>query len=762
MTKLIGFLACVIGSITFSALAQAESAQETRPKVALVLAGGGAKGAAHIGVLKALEELRVPVDIITGTSMGSYVGGLYATGMSADEIESFIHTVDWNSGYRDRVDRSQRKVQDKEYEDRYQLTTDLGLRWGEVRGKRGIVQGQGMLKLLRETAGNLPPFESFDELAIPYRSVATDIIDLESVVIDHGYLVDAMMASMSVPGALPPYNLDGRLLVDGGVTNNMPVDIARDLGADVVIAVDISTEYKDEEDFTTLFTVADQLSNYLVRNTTNQQAELLTERDLYLRPEVGEMETTEFSKMPDAYEKGYQVTMESKELLKKLSLSSTQYQHYVDHKEDVRRNLRYGDEITVQNVVINNKTHYADELLEQRLSLEPGNTYALSEVEQSVQDLYALDRFELIKYRYDVVDGQDTLIVDVNEKSWGPNYVNFRFFLEDDFTTDSQYSIGLSSNFTNLNDFGAELRTNFEIGTDKLFQAQLYTPFFSSQKAFTTFGVTYSSEKRNLPDSGFEDTTLSATKNYFPLTYSEWIAEWALGYQDTLWRRFKVGARYVDGDGELSTLPSYLDLDYKRLGVFANYRIDTLDNYSLPRRGLYLDLDYLISHDESVGGTLFTEAMVEEDTAYEFGAKVIAAQTFARHTLVANLDVGFVNNKNSSVPIDPKEIGGFLNLSGIPRNSLIGQNKAFGSLVYRYRWFDNDFGLFTSPFYVGGSIEYGGVWSDPALSIDDAPLYAAGSVFAGVDSPIGPIMFGYGRTEQNFDSFYLIIGTTFK
>ncbi|MEZ8099738.1 patatin-like phospholipase family protein [Vibrio bivalvicida] len=762
MTKLIGFLACVIGSITFSVLAQAESAQETRPKVALVLAGGGAKGAAHIGVLKALEELRVPVDIITGTSMGSYVGGLYATGMSADEIESFIHTVDWNSGYRDRVDRSQRKVQDKEYEDRYQLTTDLGLRWGEVRGKRGIVQGQGMLKLLRETAGNLPPFESFDELAIPYRSVATDIIDLEPVVIDRGYLVDAMMASMSVPGALPPYNLDGRLLVDGGVTNNMPVDVARDLGADVVIAVDISTEYKNEEDFTTLFTVADQLSNYLVRNTTNQQAELLTEKDLYLRPEVGDMETTEFAKMPDAFEKGYQVTMENKELFKKLSLSSGQYQKYVDHKEDVRRELRYGDEITVQNVVINNKTHYADELLEQRLSLEPGNEYSLAEVEQSVQDLYALDRFELIKYRYDVVDGQDSLIVDVNEKSWGPNYVNFRFFLEDDFTTDSQYSIGISSNFTNLNDFGAELRTNFEIGTDKLFQAQLYSPFFSSQKAFTTFGVTYSSEKRNLPDSGFEDTTLSATKNYFPLTYSEWTAEWALGYQDTLWRRFKVGARYVDGDGELSTLPSYLDLDYKRLGVFANYRIDTLDNYSLPRTGLYLDLDYLISHDESVGGTLFREAMVEEDTAYEFGAKMIAAQTFARHTLVANIDVGFVNNKNSSIPIDPKEIGGFLNLSGIPRNSLIGQNKVFGSLVYRYRWFDNDFGLFTSPFYIGGSIEYGGVWNDPDLDIDDAPLYAAGSVFAGVDSPVGPIMFGYGRTEQNFDSFYLIIGTTFK
>ncbi len=188
-----------------------------RPKVAVVLAGGGAKGAAHIGVLKALEEMKIPVDIITGTSMGAYVGGLYAIGMSAGEIESFIYSVDWNNGYRDRVDRSQRRVRDKEYEDRYQINTDLGLRFGEIRAPTGVVQGQNMLRILRETTGNLGRFDSFDQLAIPYRSVATDILELEEVVIDNGYLVDAMMASMSVPGALPPYELNGHLLVDGGV-----------------------------------------------------------------------------------------------------------------------------------------------------------------------------------------------------------------------------------------------------------------------------------------------------------------------------------------------------------------------------------------------------------------------------------------------------------------------------------------------------------------------------------------------------------------
>ncbi|WP_133150092.1 patatin-like phospholipase family protein, partial [Vibrio splendidus] len=382
-----------------------------RPTVAVVLAGGGAKGAAHIGVLKALEEMQIPVDYITGTSMGSYVGGLYATGMSADEIESFIYTVDWNRGYRDRVNRSDRRVRDKEYEDRYQLNTDLGLGWGEIKARKGVVQGQNMLRILRETTGNLSPFDSFDHLAIPYRSVATDIIKLEEVVIDHGHLVDAMMASMSVPGALPPYEVDGRMLVDGGVTNNMPVDVARAMGADIVIAVDISSNYKDKEDFTTFLSAADQLSNYLVRRSTQEQAETLTDDDVFLRPDVGQMDTTEFDKMPGAYQAGYDAAREYSSELSKLSLSNADYQKYIEHKQQARKQLKHGDQTVVDKVVINNNSHYSDKLIENRLRLDSGKILKTSEIESQVKDLYALDRFELITYEFENVDGEDQLQV---------------------------------------------------------------------------------------------------------------------------------------------------------------------------------------------------------------------------------------------------------------------------------------------------------------------------------------------------------------
>ncbi len=732
-----------------------------RPKVALVLAGGGAKGAAHIGVLKVLEEMRIPVDYITGTSMGSYVGGLYATGMSADEIESLIYSVDWNSGYRDRVSRSQRRVRDKEYEDRYQLSTDLGISFGEIKAPKGVVQGQNMLRILRVTSGNLAPLNTFNDLAIPYRAVATDIVELEPVVIGRGHLVDAMMASMSVPGALPPYEVDGRMLVDGGVTNNMPVDVARAMGADVVIAVDISTDYKKKEDFTNFLAMADQLSNYLVRRSTQEQAENLAANDILLRPQVGQMETTDFKHMPEAYEEGYNIAMANEEALSKLSVSSAEYQKYIDNKQARRRQLEYGDKTVVDKIVIKNSSHYKEDSLKKRLDLDEGRTLATEEIEESVKNLYAYDRFELISYQYENNNDENQLVVDVREKSWGPNYVNFRFFFEDDFVTDSQYSIGMSTNFTDLNSYGAGFMLNVDGGTDKLVEGTFYSPMMAIPKSFVTLMGRYKNDKRNIPLGGFDDTSLEVTRNYLPFSYKELLSEFALGYQEALWREARIGYRFTSGETQVSSLPMFGDSNFFRHGVFFNYRIDTLDDYYLPRKGLYLDFEYLISHDEvkEEDDGFYEDS---KDTVYELSAKAILAHTIKRHTLVANAEYAVVNSKNSVTPIDPKTIGGFLNLSGIPRNSLLGQNKAYSSLIYRYRWFDNDFGLFTSPVYLGASLEYGGVWTDSDIRLHSAPLYRAGSVFAGVDSPIGPIMFGYGRTEDHFDSFYLILGTTFK
>ncbi|WP_415239670.1 patatin-like phospholipase family protein [Vibrio tapetis] len=739
------------------------SASQDRPTIALVLAGGGAKGAAHIGVLKALEELHIPIDIVTGTSMGAFVGGLYATGMSADEIESLIDTVDWNSGYRDRVARSDKSIRDKDMNDHYQINTDLGIRGFEFTAPKGVVQGQNMLGLLRESAGNLPPMSSFDDLAVRYRAVATDIVKLEPVVLEKGYLIDAMMASMSVPGALPPYKVGDRLLVDGGVTNNMPVELAREMGADLIIAVDISTDYKKEDELKSFLTVGDQLSNYMVRRSTEKQSDLLTDDDVLLTPLVGDMETTEFDRMIEAYEVGYVSAMQSKKQLEDFVVTSAQFQRYIDHKQQARVKLEYGDELVVDTIQINNGSRYRDSLIKSYLALETGERLSMEEIERRIDALYALDRFETISYRYEKDQDQTTLVIDVNEKEWGPNFIDFRFFLEDDFQTRSQYGFGVSTNFTALNSRGGEFLLNLEMGSDKLIEGEFFTPLIIDRDIFSSTIASYSNTVRNFPWSSANDGnglagSIDDSQNYIPMTYRQYKIESSLGANFSAMQELRAGVRYVNGNLQVTSLPYAGSGDFTRLGAFARYRYDSLDDLNFPTRGSYINLEYFNSQDTVNEGEVIDSS---KDTVHEVVSKFVSANSYKRHSLVGQLEYEVVHSQSSSLPIEPRNLGGFLNLSGIPRNSLIGQNKLFSSMVYRYRWFDNDFGLFKSPLYLGASVEYGGVWSGEDVQLEDAPIYLAGSLFAGVASPVGPIVLAWGHAEHGYNSIYLIVGSSF-
>ena len=718
--------------------------------------GGGAKGAAHIGVLKALEEMHIPIDYITGTSMGAYVGGLYASGMSADEIAVFIDTVDWNSGFVDKVERSEREIRDKEYEDRYQIGTDIGFSFTELKAPKGFVQGQNMAKILRTTSGNVSYLQSFDDLPIPFRAVATDIEKLEPVILDKGNLAEAMMASMSVPGALPPVEYEGRLLVDGGSVNNMPVDVAREMGADIIIAVDIGSDYLEAEDISSYLSVMGQLTNYIVKNSTKQQEALLNNNDIFLAPNVGKMATAEFDKMPFAYGKGYDIAYEQHLKLNKLVLSASEYQVYLNDKERKTSKLKRGNNLKIDHVTLNNNSSYSERMLLEYLQIDEGTTYSSDQLEAKVRALYTIDRFERIDYFYQTTsDGATELVVDVNEKSWGPNYLDFRFALEDDFYNQSTYSLGFSINFTDINIIGlsensSELRTNFELGTDKLIEAELYTPFLSNQLLFSSLKGIYS-----VTQSQFRDTpTLDNIDDYLPTEYNEFEFEASLGIQPALWNDFRVGARYTKGDLVLNISPDF-NSDYERQGMFVQYRLDTLDNFTFPTKGFYLFSEYLYSKD-TLGSVGSDETI--DDSVVELTVNGRFAYTIKRHTLVVHGEYGIVENKDEGVALEPKSLGGFLHLSGISKDSLSGENLAFASLVYRYRLMDNDFGLFQSPIYLGGSLEQGGVWNDEHF--EDAPVYTAGSIFAGIDSPLGPIILAYGRTEQNHESVYLSIGAT--
>jgi len=269
---------------------------EARPKIGLALGGGGARGAAHVGVLRVLEEMHVPVDYVAGTSMGAVVGGLYASGMSPDEIESALTQIDWNDTLTDRTQYKDLPFRRKEDENRYLTSFEAGLRGRRLTLPSGLQSAQKVRFLLQSNLIDVAHIHDFSELPIPFKAVAADIETGEAVVLDHGDLSEAIRASMSIPGVFSPIEIDGRMLVDGGIADNVPVDVVRAMGADVVIAVDVGGPLLKREQMGSMFAVTSQVLTILTRRNADLQ---LKDATIVLAPDVSRYGAMAFSEGQD-------------------------------------------------------------------------------------------------------------------------------------------------------------------------------------------------------------------------------------------------------------------------------------------------------------------------------------------------------------------------------------------------------------------------------------------------------------------------------
>ena len=250
-----------------------------------MLSGGGARGAAHIGVLKVLEENHVPVDAIAGTSMGAVVGGLYASGLSAADIERVMTSVDWQDAFRDQPAAQARLNFRRKLEDQnFLVKFPLGLKGGEFRLPRGLVQGQKLTQILRGLTLPVAQIQDFDDLAIPFRAMATDIVTGDRVILDHGDLTTAMRASLSAPGVFSPVDAEGRMLVDGGLSSNLPIDVAREMGVDILIVVDCGFPLLERGKLDSVATVSNQMLAILIRHNTAEQRKTLKDTRRGHRP----------------------------------------------------------------------------------------------------------------------------------------------------------------------------------------------------------------------------------------------------------------------------------------------------------------------------------------------------------------------------------------------------------------------------------------------------------------------------------------------
>jgi NTE family protein len=730
----------------------AMASQGARPKIALVLSGGGAKGSAHIGILKVLEQKRIPVDIIVGTSMGSYVAGMYAMGLSAEEVERTTLAIDWNKGYQDKVARDELSLRKKQQSEQYQLRTDIGVNGDSVQFPDGFFQGQSMASLLRAATSNLPVQQSFDDLPIPYRAVATDMETVTPFVLESGSLAKAMQASMSIPGALKPVEWEGHILADGGTVNNMPVDVAKAMGADVVIAVDISARLRTRESLKSGLAMIDQLTTYMTQVGTDKQKALMGPEDILLTPEFGNMGIADFSLMPEGIKIGEAAADKASLQLDRLSLTKEQYNAYRNQKLSRRAERSGQPAYFIDKVEIINKSRLSDETVRAMLKVRPDKVQTNESLEAGIRRLYALESFDRITYEVEERDGENVLVVDASEKNWGPGYFNFQFGFSDDFESSSNYNVGMSYTLTNVNDWGAEWLTEASLGTAKHFKTDFYTPLEPSQTFYSEASLAYDQTQRSL----FNPDPADPLFTYLDTEYSFFSADLAVGWNRQPWSRLSMGLEGQMGSIDIKNIKD-LQGDATAWGPYARFEHDTLDSSYFPYQGVKWDVKMGYSHVNLEGNGGILDSRSE---GWNYHLSMVKPWSWDRHSLNLILEGGG-SGSEEAIPLYIQDLGGLFRMSGFQRYQLSGRYSLFGGLRYIYRVADNDFGALRAPLYLGGSLEQGGVW-DKGADISIESSFTAGSVYVGVESFLGPIFLGYGMAEGGNNMFYLQLGSTFE
>ena len=706
-----------------------------RPSIGLALSGGGARGAAHVGVLKALEELRVPIDCIAGTSMGAIVGGLYASGHTATQLEAITSGVDWKDAFRDdpgRGDLSFRRKQD-DYD--FLADFDVGLRDGSVQLPLGLVQGQKLGLLLRQLTTRVRHVTDFDQLPTQFRAVATDAATGDSVVLGSGDLSIAQRASMAAPGVFAPVERNGRLLIDGGISNNLPISVVRAMGADIVIAVDISFPLLEREDLNSAFALSNQALTILVRREASRQLDSLRPNDIAIVPDLGLFGSSDFSNLTRAIEIGAQAAREHADALGRHALSESEYESVAAQ----RAARMISGKPLVRSISLQDDSRLSRATLASRLRTGVGQPFDAQILEADIARLYGLNIFELVDYTVSGNEDVDILIR-ARKKSWGPNFLNFGISLEDDFERSSRYALGIRYTRTQVNPLGAEWRVDLQLGSNPRLNTEFYQPlsygsrfFIAPRVLMQRFDGNFFNEARDLvaqyrvsEERYGVDVGLTIDEK------SELRAGWSYG---------NGTAKRVVGDPALGTF----DADGGRARLL--YRYDSLDNTAFPASGTRAAIS-VEGLRESLGADRNRDrATVEWLDVYSRGN--------THYLFGLNANSNFAGEGGIE---DLYELGGLFNLSGYRTGELRGQHSALGFVsAYRQLPMPDRIGL---PIYVGASIEAGNAWNDSSDVKWDS-LRFGGSAFVGMDTPLGPVYLAYAVAEGGNTAAYFFLGQRF-
>jgi NTE family protein len=727
----------IITSLSIATHADAQTdeqgATRDRPRIGLALGGGGARGAAHIGVLKELERLRIPVHAIAGTSMGAIVGGLYASGMTPAELQELVESLDWADAFDDQTKRENRSFRRKQDDADFPIPLQLGVRDGSLQLPKGLIQGQKLSLILREHLLPVYDVHDFDELPTPFRAVASDIATGEAYVMSSGDVEPAMRASMSAPGIFAPVVVDGRALVDGGLVGNVPVSVVRDMDVDIIIAVDVEFPLYPPEQLESALAITEQMLTILIRKETLRELAELDDDDILIRPELGLYGSTNFQDIAETIAPGAAATIAIEDRLGELSVPEEEYRAF-----QAARRIRSSLPASIDFVRVLHDGQAAERSLVSRIRTEPGQAIDAERLGAEVEYLFGLERFEQASYRL-VREGDETGVeFSTRSKSWGPNFLNLGMAIEDDFEGSTRFNVSSRLTKTAINSYGAEWRSDLQIGTDPRLDTEFYQPFGKESQFFVA------------PRISLEQSNINTFSGDLSLArYRIGEAEVALDFGRALghWGELRIGAFRGAGNARLKVGdPALPNFDFNSGGARARFVVDTFDDAQIPKSGTQVDIEWLMSRPGLGADNNFDIIESAIDTAWSWG----------RNTLVFGLEYATTIRSDNQVQ-NFFPLGGFLRLSGLERGEISGPHTGLGRVVYYRQLRETGAGLFDFPFYIGGSLETGNVWQERSdISLDS--MLVNGSLFAALDTYLGPLFLAAGFAEGGSTSFYLFLG----
>jgi NTE family protein len=704
----------------------------SRPHVGLALSGGGARGAAHIGVIRVLLEEGVPIDCIAGTSMGSIVGGLYASGMTLDEIEQALNDIDWDDVFIDGTYRADKTFRRKRDDDDFLIKRPVGFNDGKIKLPLGLVHGQKIDLAITKLTLPVALVDDFDELPIPFRAVAADIVTGEQIVLSSGHLATAIRASFSIPAAMVPVLEDGRLLVDGGIAANLPISVVREMGADIVIAVDISTPLKSQDEISSVLSIAQQLSGLLTRRNTEAELSTLTESDILINPQLGDISAADFDRVNEAIPIGRTAALENLGRLREISLSSPRDQETLVGK------MKPGtSQPIIEFIQFNNQSRLSNEFIFSRVDkFELGQPLDTDVLEASIARVYGTEVFQKVSYKIVEDQGKTGLEVTAVERSWGPQFLQFGLNIESSLGGENLANASISHLNTAMNPSGGEWRNTLTLGNETSFSSAFHQPFGRNYRYFVAPKLSIGTTEFTAYEAGNATGTLSVFSA---------IGELAIGREFGNWGGLQVGARYVTGERDIRVGEPTPHENFDLGEVFLDLAIDRLDNRNFPRHGTFGAVRW-IGARESLGSD------VEFD---QLRAGFSAANSWGRNTLLGSIRYGTTFSGQPS-PERLFRLGGFFNLSGLNPDELTGRHLGIANLAYYRRVGD----IALLPTYIGGSVELGNTWQHRSdISLDNSIF--AGSAFIGVDTIIGPVYTAIGLAEGGNTALYFYVGRTF-